>query len=347
MVKELEIIPFLERSLRVPVADVRTPAEYSRGHIPGADNLPLFSDEERKTVGTLYKEKGRGRSIEEGIRMVQPRLLEYITRAKKVAPGNEILLHCWRGGLRSSSMAWLFDFAGISTAVLSGGYKAYRAHVRKLFARPLKLIVLGGLTGSGKTDILHSMEENGQQVIDLEGLARHKGSAFGGIGLPAQPTTEQFENDLASVIMSHDPRKVIWVEDESRNIGKNMIPAGLFDQMRSCPVVFMKKSKEVRADRLADEYSRCGPEVLEESIRRINRRLGGLSTRQAIEWIRMEDYRQAAMTILSYYDKTYSYGLSRRDPEKVLQFDPVNKEPGAICREMIEFARKARLMSHG
>lgn len=345
MVRELDIILFLERSVRIPVADVRTPAEHSRGHIPGAVNLPLFSDEERKIVGTLYKQQGREKSIEEGIRLVQNRLYDYTTSAKKIAPGNEILLHCWRGGLRSSSMAWLLDLAGLSTAVLKGGYKAYRGHVLMVFDRPLRLITLGGLTGSGKTEILKHLKASGQQVIDLEALARHKGSAFGSIGLPEQPTNEQFENDLASCILALDPAKPTWVEDESRNIGKNMIPAGLFSQMRSGPVVYMRKPAEERAARLAAEYSRCGPGALEASARRIEKRLGGLRTRQAIECIRSRDYRMAATIFLSYYDKTYAYGLSRRDQDKILPFDPVHDDPGAICSELTSLARKAQLLS--
>ncbi|MGE4332621.1 MAG: tRNA 2-selenouridine(34) synthase MnmH, partial [Macellibacteroides sp.] len=186
---------FLEQSKTGIMIDVRSPSEFEAGHIPGARNLPLFSDNERAEIGTRYVQYGKDNAVERGLEIVGPKLAGFVKQARLWADGTPIYMYCWRGGMRSGSMAWLFRTAGLTTYLLSGGYKAYRNSFAQLLeAHPWQLLILGGPTGCGKTEVLHQLQRMEQQVIDLEGLAHHKGSAFGSLGETAQPSTEQFTN---------------------------------------------------------------------------------------------------------------------------------------------------------
>ena len=189
--------------------DVRSPCEYAHAHIPGAINLPLFSDEERKIIGTLYKQEGSEQAIERGLEFVGPKLADFVKKAKKLP--SPITVYCARGGMRSEAMQRLFSFAGIPSRRLEGGYKTYRQQVLATFQKPWKLLVISGLTGCGKTEFIRN---SGKPAIDLEELARHRGSAFGWLG--AQPSTEHFENLLAEKLNQCDPDLPILVENESR-----------------------------------------------------------------------------------------------------------------------------------
>ncbi|HEU4717669.1 MAG TPA: tRNA 2-selenouridine(34) synthase MnmH, partial [Bacteroidia bacterium] len=217
MPTRLSIENFLLESTGIPVADVRSPAEFAGGHIPGAFNIPLFTNEERAAVGTIYKQQGNEAAVLKGLEFVGPKMTAFILKARENAPGKKIAVHCWRGGMRSASMAWLFETAGMEVLLLSGGYKAYRNFVLSNTGRKFDLRVVGGETGSGKTDILHELARKGEQVLDLEGLARHKGSSYGAIGQDPQPTVEQFENDFVHALTKLDPSRPVWIEDESRS----------------------------------------------------------------------------------------------------------------------------------
>jgi tRNA 2-selenouridine synthase len=219
--------------------------------------------------------------------------------------------------MRSEAMAWLFTFAGIKTYILEGGYKAYRHYVRASFTEGPPVIILGGMTGSGKTEILHFLSAQGEQIIDLEGLANHKGSAFGALGQRDQPTNEQFENDLAQHWISLDPQKPVWIEDESRNIGKVIIPDLLFAKMISAHVVFIDVPFEDRVKRLVQEYGCFKIKDLTSLIEKIERRIGGDTSIAAIKALQVEDIDQAVAIVLKYYDKTYQYGLSKRADSKI------------------------------
>ena len=189
--------------------------------------------------------------------------------------------------------------------VLAGGYKAYRRNVHQTFRRPLKLTVLSGLTGSGKTRLLHRLAAAGQQVIDLEGLASHRGSAFGGIGLESQPTVEQFENELARVIESLDDARPIWVEDESHHIGRVVLPHEFHRQLRTAPALFLNVPAETRLRLLIEEYGHQPIEAMQEGIARITKRLGGQNASRAIAALERGDRWECAKILLDYYDRTY------------------------------------------
>ncbi|HYW36016.1 MAG TPA: tRNA 2-selenouridine(34) synthase MnmH [Balneolaceae bacterium] len=337
MAKELEISEFIDASRDLPVIDVRTPSEFEQGHIPDAHNLPIFSDEERAEIGTLYNQKSRGASIKRGLEIVGPKMRTFVEKAEKLAPDREILVHCWRGGMRSESMAWLLNFSDFSPRTLTGGYKTFRNFVLDTFTRRWPVIVLGGMTGSGKTEVLHNMRKMGAQVIDLEGLAHHKGSAFGAIGEDPQPSNEHFENKLAMRLLSMDTQRPIWVEDESHLVGKNIIPNDFYDQMRAAPVIEMQVPDEDRIEHLIDIYGDYPSDELADSINAISRRLGGLRTQQALDALAENDFETVARLALSYYDKTYTYGLSKRDPETVFPLELSSISHADNARKIMAF----------
>jgi len=312
MAEHIKIESFISLSARFPVIDVRAPSEFLHGHIPGAINIPLFDDQERKVVGTAYKQINKEAAMYAGLDFAGKKLVKLAKQGERVAGKNKTLLvHCWRGGMRSKSMVWLFETMGISCYLLEGGYKSYRSYVREVLAYPLNLLVIGGRTGSGKTAILHQLKNAGEQVIDLEGLAHHKGSAFGALGESDQPSTEQFENDLSSEVSALDPEKICWIEDESRNVGKCVIPGELYYRMKDADLVFLDISRELRALHLLGDYAKYEQEDLKACVRKIEKRLGGDRTGEALEAIDREDYYQTAMITLHYYDKAYMYSLEK------------------------------------
>ncbi len=306
----LEIAELLEQRGACPLLDVRSPGEYAQGHIPCAVSFPLFSDAERAAVGTLYKQTGKEDAMELGLRYVGPKLESFVKEAKALAPGRKIMVHCWRGGQRSGAMAWLLRQAGFEVETMPGGYKAYRKWVLECFeSSPLQLVVLGGQTGSGKTKILHELARLGEQVIDLEGLANHKGSAFGFIGELPQPTVEQFENDLFDRILALDLTKRIWVENESHSIGRVFIPEPFWKKMKIAPLVNIKIPDEARIQNLLEDYVLTDKADLVTAFNKIGKKLGGNNLKTALEALERDDYPSAAKIALWYYDKTYQHGI--------------------------------------
>jgi len=328
---------FLERRKNTSVVDVRSPEEYNKGHITDALNIPLFNDDERKMVGTLYRKSGKDSSLLTGLDIVGPKLSGFVKTVLKASRHKEVLVHCWRGGMRSSSMAWLFELAGLEVFVLEGGYKAYKRFVRERLADDINLIVLGGKTGSGKSDILEYIYRSGKQVIDLEKIAAHKGSAFGALGQKDQPTTEQFENNLYEEVSKLDLNHPIWIEDESRAIGHISLPELFFDRMRQAPVIFLDIAKDLRVKRLVKEYALFDNELLESAVLRISKRLGSLNTKIAIESIKKNDFETAASILLIHYDKAYLKGLSMRDQGKVFKLEITGDDPKLIAEQVLEY----------
>lgn len=300
--------------------DVRTPAEFEQGHIPGAHNIPLFTNEERKIIGTLYKQEGKQPAILKGLELVGPRLHEFISQASAIPNSGTLLLHCWRGGMRSGSMAWLFETYGFKCITLKGGYKTYRHHVIESFAKPVSMVVLGGRTGSGKTLILHELEHLGEQVIDLEKLAHHKGSSFGSFGEEKQLSQEHFENEVSFAFSKLDPARKCWLEDESRKIGINVLPDPLWHQLRAAKVACIDLAPEARLEHLVKDYGKFTKEELITATLRIGKKLGGQHVKRAVEAIGEGDLKTACEITLVYYDRSYEYGLSQRPPENITKF---------------------------
>jgi tRNA 2-selenouridine synthase len=313
----LSLQDFLHTSPDIPLLDVRAPLEYAQGHIPGAVSFPLFSDEERARIGTTYKQVSQDKAVLMGLDMFGPKMSRLVQLAQKLAPAKQIRVHCWRGGMRSGAVQWLLELAGFQVQLLDKGYKDYRHFALAEFAQPWPLLVLGGLTGSGKTDVLHELARRRQPLLDLEGLAHHKGSAFGSIGQPAQPTQEQFENELAWQLAALPVSAPVWVEDESRTIGSAHVPPPFFAQMQAAPLVLLEIPRAVRVQKLAAEYGREDAGALATSILRIRKRLGGLATKDALAAIAEDDMEKMVSLVLDYYDKTYTHSLGTRQPLRV------------------------------
>ena len=346
MVRQLSTETFLEKAQTLPVIDVRSPGEYDRAHIPGAVNIPLFDNDERAQVGTKYKNAGKDAAVLLGLTLVGPKLAEFVKQSKKLNPHTkEVLVHCWRGGMRSGSFAWLLDTAGLTASTLVGGYKAYRNTVLASFVEPRNLIILGGKTGSGKTDILKELARQGEQIIDLEGLANHKGSSYGAIGQLPQPATEQFENLIFRGWRGLDNSKRIWLEDESRSIGSCFVPMPFWQQMRTAPVAFIDVPKACRIQRLVTEYADIDHNLLREATERIRKRLGGKVTKEALDALAQHDYAAVADLTLDYYDKAYLHGLSQRDPNRVYALEIAEDNPTETARQLIEWANKLSVIS--
>ncbi|WP_266362397.1 tRNA 2-selenouridine(34) synthase MnmH [Tellurirhabdus rosea] len=339
MIQQLSVTDFLAKAAALPVIDVRSPGEYERAHIPGALNIPLFDNEERAKVGTKYKKAGKDIAVLLGLELVGPKLADFVRQSRKLnREGNEVLVHCWRGGMRSGSFAWLLNTAGIKVSTLAGGYKAYRNAVLESFAEPRQLLIVGGKTGSGKTDVLKELAAQGEQIVDLEAIAHHKGSSYGAIGQLPQPSVEQFENDLFQVWRTLDPDRRIWLEDESKHIGQCFIPHPLWLQMRAAPVAFLDIPQEVRVERLVREYTGIDHRLLVEATERIRKRLGNQIAQQALEALAAQDYATVARLSLAYYDKAYLHGLSQRDQEQVHPMNITEDNPAQTARQLIAWA---------
>jgi len=302
-----------------PLIDVRSPGEFQQGHIPGAVNVPLFSNDERAHIGTVYVRRSRDEAMQIGYDYANPKKQWFIDEVRKVAPDGPVVVHCWRGGMRSRLFAEHLNENGFeNVSVITGGYKSWRRLLNEHWKKPHQLVILGGYTGSGKTPVIKRLTETGHQAVDLEALACHKGSAFGAIGQKPQPTTEQFENDLYEIWRNFDPSRPVWLEDESRNIGHVQLPADLFAQMRDAVTFFLDIPRSVRAEYLVQDYAAAGTDDLRNSVLKISKRLGGQNVNQALQWLDEGKLYEVAYLSLSYYDKAYMRGLGFHDNKKVV-----------------------------
>lgn len=330
---QLSIDDFLKLRAHLPSVDVRSEGEYAEGHIPLAINIPILTNEERVEVGTTYKQKGQQDAIRAGFRLVGPRLSGIISDAEKI--GNELLVHCWRGGMRSENFCKFMSMAQIKTHQLCGGYKAYRARALESFRLPLKLIVIGGCTGSGKSDILRMLKNRNEQILDLERLASHKGSVFGGLMLTPQPSTEQFQNHLFEEILSLDLKRRIWIEDESIAVGNIFLPQDLWHQMLESPIVEINVDQVTRIKRLVTEYGPADATQFLEAMTKLAKKLGGQHFKTAKEKLQQGNMAAVIEILLIYYDKAYRNGLATKQSrvKHTLSWDGSN--PDAIISSLI------------
>jgi tRNA 2-selenouridine synthase len=339
---------FCDQSQILPVMDVRSPGEYESGHIPGAVNVPLFSDDERAKVGTTYSNAGHDAAVFQGLEIVGPKMASLAQSAKRLAAGtkansNKILVHCWRGGMRSQSMAWLTGVAALQPSVLEGGYKSFRRLAQQTIQQPWRLMVVSGLTGAGKTRILSALKDAGEQVCDLERLANHRGSAYGGIAQGDQPTTEQFENDLFHCLDQFCPDRRIWVEDEGNRIGRVVVPQDFYEQVRHAPAVFMDVSLRARVDNLMVDYQQLPVEGLIRATEKIRKRLGNRETDETISAIERGDLAAAVETTLSYYDRTYLKAAKKMPRDHMQTLATENLSDDQIVDQCIRMAEQINI----
>jgi len=345
MIQALDIESFLQLAKIVSVIDVRTPLEFEHAQIPGAYNLPIFSNQERVEVGTCYKQKGREQAILLGFDLTGPKWSGFIKEALRIAPEKKILVHCWRGGMRSGAMAWALNLYGFEVYLLEGGYKRYRNWVLDQFKESYSILILGGMTGSGKTKTLHQLKDLSEQVIDLEDLAQHQGSSYGSMAQLIQPSQEQFENLLARELNKIDKSKPIWLEDESLSIGRCFIPNPLFHMMRQAPVMKLLVPFQERVDFLVKEYGALDREFLIESTLRIGKRLGHEQTRNAILAIRENRMDDFIKNVLVYYDKTYADGQGKRAQESIHIVQCSSTDSEENCKLLLNCIKSKRIIN--
>jgi len=331
----ISISDFLTLRKERTIIDVRSEGEYEAGHIPGVVNIPILNNQERIAVGTAYKQQGQKHAIKEGFRLVGPRLVDIINDTEKVANGKELFVHCWRGGMRSNNFSQFVGMAGVRTQSLIGGYKAFRQKAAESFQSPFQFIIISGYTGSGKSEVLRELKRQGEQVIDLEMLAHHKGSAFGNLMMPAQPTTEQFQNNLFEEILQMDLRKRIWIEDESISIGKIYLPAAFWKTMNQSPVVNISVHKDIRISRLVNEYGAADRDQFLLAMTQITKRLGGQHFKAAKEKLLQEDMAATIDILLTYYDKAYLAGMEKRKNSLLASVDWSGTKVEELVSELI------------
>ena len=341
-ITRLLLSDFMALSLHHPVLDVRSPSEFQHAHIPLAISFPLFTDEERKIVGTAYKQESKQRAIKWGLQFFGTRMATMVEAAEDIIAQHllvnkelstngkhKILVHCWRGGMRSAGVAWLLDLYGFEVYTLAGGYKVYRNWVLQQFNLPYSFRMIGGCTGSGKTPLIQLLQKQGSAAIDLEGIAAHKGSAFGNLGMPPQPSQEMFENLLAAELYKYSQSTTppaIWLEDESQRIGNLNIPGPIFAQMRSSPLYFLEIPFEERLQHIIRDYGVFSQDLLIATITRIQKRLGGLETKLAIQHVRDNQLADCFRILLKYYDKYYLGSLHNLRPATAADIIPVSLE---------------------
>lgn len=339
-ITRLLIEDFITLAKQYPVFDVRSEGEYQHACLPGAYSLPLFTNEERKVVGTAYKQESKQKAIKLGLEYFGPKMVKMVEEVERVVNSEKltvdrkknknseevvdkiVLVYCWRGGMRSAGVAWLLDLYGFKVYTLVGGYKSYRNWVLKQFQKEYPFKIIGGYTGSGKTEVLHALRQQGEAIIDLEGLACHKGSAFGNLGQPKQPKQEMFENLLANELVNvSEKNTTIWLEDESQRLGEVNIPIALFKFMRTRRVYFLEIPFEERLNYVVAGYGKFKKEDLISAIVRIQKRLGGLEAKTAVNYLIENDFHGAFGVLLHYYDRFYTKSMSnmREQPEQVFK----------------------------
>lgn len=311
MVREISIEEAIDSGALF--VDVRSEGEYAEATIPGAINVPLLRNEERAQVGTVYKKKGAENARELGLEIVSPRLPELVSDFREISPRGPMVVFCWRGGLRSKSVTSVLETMGIQTARLTGGYKAYRRYVNDYFNRPLphKIVVLHGLTGVGKTEVLYNLKQIGAPAIDLEGLANNRGSVFGNIGMPPQPSQKNFEGQLVAELKRVEDTGHAIVECESRRIGRILLPESLVRGMREGLHILLYCSMAHRVKRLVDIYaegSDINREQLKAAITSLEQRVGKAKTGELKAMVEEGRFAEVAEYLLrEYYDPLYRY----------------------------------------
>lgn len=298
--------------------DVRSPAEYTGGHIPGAVNIPIFNDEERAKVGTIYRQVSVEDAKHLGLSVVSAKLPNIIEQIRQLSKDDQkVIVYCWRGGMRSKSIVSVLEMMGISALQLMGGFKAYRQYVldrlKQYEVKPM-IVVLCGSTGIGKTSIIKQLAERAIPVIDLEYLANHRGSAFGQIGLGKSATAQNFDAYLLKELDELNNKPYIVVECESKRIGNVYLPEGLFNAMQQGKKILVSANIEVRVDRLMEEYLdnyNSNADAIVASIASLRRRLGNKKTDILISQFKAGQIREVVKTLLiEYYDPMYGYEKS-------------------------------------
>lgn len=328
------------------IIDVRTPAEFAEDHVPGAINLPVLTNEERAEVGTIYVQESRFRARKIGAAYIARNVARHLETALADREGSfKPLIYCWRGGQRSGAMAVILFQVGWRTGLLAGGYRTYRRRVSAALydgelARPV--VLLDGPTGSGKTELLALAQARGVQTLDLEDLAAHRGSLFGGIPGRPQPSQKLFESRLLAALEALDPARPVLVEAESSKIGERMIPPALWRLMETAPRIELAAPAEARARHTVETYAEITRDraALDAILARVPDRPG---RKRLAEWRALAeagDFRALALALMElHYDPAYRRS-SRKDVRPCLaRIEMAGVGPGELAAAADQLAR--------
>jgi len=294
--------------------DMRSPSEYADGHLPGSINIPVFTNEERAEVGVLYRHQGAEIAKIKGLEIASVKLPNMIQQINQLANQQSVIVYCWRGGMRSRSIATILDLMGVPVYQLTGGYKAYRSYVlARLHNHRInpRIVLLHGLTGVGKTTILQMLAQRAIPTIDLEDLANHRGSVFGHIGKGPSVTAKNFDAVLLTLLEKYQQESYIIVEAESKRIGNVYLPDCLYKAMQAGLHVLVTASKETRINRLLEEYLQEGgipSTVIIQSLETLQTRLGKAKVKILQDLVMQGEYhRFVEILLVDYYDPLYKY----------------------------------------
>jgi tRNA 2-selenouridine synthase len=296
--------------------DVRSPGEYEQATVPGAFSLPIFDNEERKIIGTIYHQIGTEHAKDKGLEIVSTKLPELVRSFKQQAGDREVVVFCWRGGMRSESIVAVLRAMGLAAYQLNGGYKQYRRYVLNQISSldvDGRFVVIHGPTGSGKTKLLYELKKINVPMIDLEGLANHRGSVFGDMFLGHQPTQKMFESKLFNLLQKYEHEKWIVLENESKKIGRIWLQDSFYSAMTSGKHIYLSVSLETRIKRILKEYYRSGetvtPEDCLERLEQIKKWIGNSKISELKQLIANKDWeRMVRILLVDYYDPLYMHG---------------------------------------
>ncbi|HEY5672779.1 MAG TPA: tRNA 2-selenouridine(34) synthase MnmH [Malonomonas sp.] len=334
------------RSKGALLVDVRTPAEFADGTIPGAVNVPIFSNDERAQVGTLYKQQGKAVARKVGIALVAPKipqLLEQIEAAHQDRPG-PVIVFCWRGGMRSLAITSFLNLAGIHARQLVGGHKVFRSHICAYFDQQQwpPIFVLRGLTGVGKTRVLHELQKLDYPVVDLEGLANHRGSAFGGLGLQPQPSQKQFEALLWDELERLRDAEYLVTEGESLHIGRLQVPKRFHQAMQVEKSLWLNGSLELRTQIILEDYPALDQlrEQFERPLLALKERLGKQVVAELLGLLQQGQWEQLVRELMvRYYDPLYLHTLPAQRIE--IELDPFEQGCLRVAEALDGLTRRA------
>lgn len=308
------------------LVDVRSPKEYEEGRIPDAINLPLLNNSERATIGTLYKLHGSQEAIDEAYELMENKKDGFLAQIRKLPKDKTIVVCCARGGMRSQVVTVFLNMLGYTALQLYGGYKQFRAWTIKFFEnfQFQNLVVLQGQTGVGKTIVLNKLNNS----FDLEGLAHHRGSLFGGIG--RTPITQKnFEAELMERLLELDNTSIIFVEGESRKVGDLVIPNNIFAQMKKAKVIMLEASIKTRTRRLIDEYIVEYPDLLQELrviIPKLKGDIGKDNVEMLLNFFDEGNYEECiSFVLIHYYDKKYAHSMKGLTPLETISTEDINQ----------------------
>ena len=325
--------------------DVRSPSEYKSETIPGAINIPIFNDEERSLIGTVYKQESVEKAKKIGVDLVSKKLPNIYGKVVELNKKyDNLVFFCARGGMRSRALVSLFESIGINAFKLEGGYKYYRkyvyTHLPNLISN-IQFIVLYGNTGTGKTHILQNLKRKGMDIVDLEGCANHRGSILGSVGLGQQNTQKMFESLLYQSLFNRKT-DLVFVEGESRRIGKDIIPEYLFEAMNEGINIKIEANMDTRITNILDSYVHDTDNELIESLDHLRKHLGDKNIDRYIELVKNHQYETVAEELMiKYYDPMYEH--NDREYSKVFYNDGIENVTNDIIQWVNELIDREKI----